>query len=140
MPTELIMLPYRVLTVEEVAPILEAEHGNVTQTSAILNVDAIRLRAFVNTTPALSAIIQEAREQLADTAEGVLREALTDEKDAGRRDSASKFVLSNVGRSRGYGSQAGTLKVQTTGPVLISWADGSELANEDDEPPNRRPN
>jgi len=129
--TDLILSPYRMLMVNEVRPVLERLNGNVTECAHELNVDSIRLRAFVKNTPALAEVLIEAREQIADTAEDVLREALTDEKDPGRKDSASRFILARLGRERGYGTAGTNLAIQAgNGKFLIEWADGSTLNEE----------
>jgi hypothetical protein len=66
---------------------------------------------------------------LADKAEENIKEALWDEIDTARRDSASKYVLSSLGRLRGYGTGPGKqININSEGGnILIQWADGSAL-------------
>lgn len=108
--------------------------GNITVAADILKTDSGRLRKFVKNSPFLSAELAEASEQIKDTAESVVYEALTDESDKARKDGMAKFVLTNIGRDRGYG-QAGksggvNLKLPQ-GNFTITWADGSGIVGND---------
>lgn len=102
--------------------------GNITNAAKLLKVDARRLRAFVRTSPYLSGEVLEAAEQLQDIAEDVVYDALTDEQDKGRKDSMARFVLASQGRGRGWGSGGNaTINLKSTGPVSITWGDGSQV-------------
>lgn len=106
--------------------------GNVSNAAKLLKVPPSRFRKFVKASPYLTRECEEAREQLADIAEDIVYEALTDDQDKGRQDSMARYVLDRHGRSRGYGA-GGTGKVSINGPVgsvTICWADGSQMGND----------
>lgn len=125
------------LDIEECRTALWMAAGNVTEAAAILKISSSRLRNFIRCSPRLTEECREAREQLADTAEGVVREALADATDSSRRDQMARFVLtSQLGRARGFGAGSPTLKVNTTGPVIIGWADGTQFGVATQEPPD----
>jgi hypothetical protein len=117
------------LTVEEARTALWLESGSIPKAAIRLKVAAHRLRRFISNSPRLLAEQNEAREQLADKAEENIKEALWDEIDTARRDSASKYVLSSLGRLRGYGTGPGKqININSEGGnILIQWADGSAL-------------
>lgn len=122
------------LRVEECRTALWIEQGNVAKAAARLKVTAHRLRRFIQNSPRLLAEQNEAREQLADRAEEVVKEALFDPVDAGRRDGMAKYVLSSIGRTRGFGQGPGKqVNINSQGGnILIQWADGSQVSNEQD--------
>lgn len=116
------------LDVEECRTALWMAVGNVTEAAQILKVSSSRLRNFIRCSPRLTEECREAREQLADTAESVVRDALTDKTDPGRRDQMARFVLnSQLGRQRGFGAGTPNIKINNTGPVIIGWADGTSF-------------
>lgn len=125
------------LDIEECRTALWISNGNVTEAAGRLKVPAHRLRRFVKNHPALSAVIEEYREGLKDAAEKNLYDALTDEEDPGRRDSMTKFVLTNLGTDRGYGNTKG-ININTgntsKGRLMVVWDDGSELVGGEEEP------
>ncbi|HWI66891.1 MAG TPA: hypothetical protein VNS88_00685 [Nitrospiraceae bacterium] len=125
------------LDVEECRTALWLERGNIPDAAARLKVTPIRLRNFVQNSPRLLAEQREAREQLADRAEKIVYEALHDEVDSSRRDSMAKYVLNSViGKTRGFGSAGVGVKIQNTGPMVITWAtedDGIKTINEEGE-------
>ena len=86
--------------------------------------------------PRLLAEQNEAREILADKAEENIKEALWDPLDAQRRDSASKYVLSSLGRPRGWGTGPGKqININSEGGnILIQWADGTSVTSDDSGP------
>lgn len=136
-PTDLVPLPTMPyderpvalpLDIEECRTALWRVRGNVTQAANLLKVPASRLRKFISNSPRLVAEVNEAREQLKDIAEDNVFEALTDEQDPGRRDQMSRFVLSTIGRDRGFASGGGvSVKNSKGGTVVIQWADGSSV-------------
>lgn len=124
------------LDIEEVRTALWRHRGNISDAARVLKVKSGRLRNFVKKSPYLSREQEEAREMLADLAESVAYEALTDE-DPARKDSMARFVLnSRIGRERGYGTGAGA-SVNIKGPsgsrLVISWEDGSEVSGNGDD-------
>lgn len=128
------------LDIEEGRTALWRCRGNVSSAAALLKVSPARFRKFVKASPYLMRECEEAREQLADIAEDVVYEALTDDQDKGRQDSMARYVLDRHGRSRGYGS-GGVGKVNITGPVgnvTICWADGSQMGNDNSEDVNMK--
>ena len=55
--------------------------------------------------------------------------------DSARRDSMSKYVASSLGRLRGYGTGPGKqININSEGGnILIQWADGTPLSNDDND-------
>jgi hypothetical protein len=106
--------------------------GNVTEAAKLLKITSIRLRAFVKKSPYLTAEMQEAADRLVDIAEANVKDALTDEQDPSRRDTMSRFVLTNIGKSRGWGaghSASLNVKNSTGGTIIVQWADGTQLGD-----------
>lgn len=99
--------------------------GNITKAAELVKVAPSRLRNLVKNSPYLQREVDEAKEQLIDTAEDVIRDALGDPE---RKDAASRFVLSTIGRSRGWGTGAGgaTVNVQNNN-IVIQWQDGTPM-------------
>lgn len=140
MPSDLAVLPTSPwekrpdeipLVVEEVRTALWMDRGNVTKAAARLKVEPARLRRFVKGSRFLSAEMEEAKEQILDIAEDNVVDAMTDMEDAGRRDSMTRFVLSSLGRTRGFGN-AGSKGVTiglngAGGKVEITWGDGTTV-------------
>jgi hypothetical protein len=110
--------------------------GNITEAAKVLKVTSIRLRNFVKKSPYLSAEMQEAADRLVDIAESNVLDALTDELDPSRRDTMSRFVLTNIGKHRGWGSGSTggvTVKNSAGGTIIVQWADGSAFGSEPQE-------
>lgn len=116
------------LDIEECRTALWRANGNISDAATILKVSSIRLRKFVKNSPYLSAQMEEAREVLKDIAESNVRDALLDQDDAGRRDSMTKFVLTNLAGDRGYGTKAPTKGSVAIGGLVISWGDGTNIS------------
>jgi hypothetical protein len=107
--------------------------GNITEAAKLLKITSIRLRAFVRKSPYLSAEVQEAADRMVDIAESNVLNALTDELDPSRRDTMSRFVLSNIGKHRGWGAgnSAGiNVKNSAGGTIIVQWADGTSIGPE----------
>jgi hypothetical protein len=146
LPTDLVPLPTAPyperpaalpLDVEECRTALWLYRGNVSEAAARLKVSSSRLRAFVRASAYLTNEADEARQRLKDVAEDIVYEALTDETDAGRRDSMARFVLTNLGDDRGYGNKNGkgvTINAPNS-KFTIQWEDGSSF-DEPKSPPN----
>jgi len=102
--------------------------GNVTEAAKLLKVTSSRLRGFVQKSAYLSGEMREAQEQLADIAEDVVYDALTDEEDKSRKDTMARFVLTNLAKGRGYGTGAGlNIKNSAGGTIIVQWADGTSF-------------
>jgi hypothetical protein len=123
------------LDIDECRTALWVARGNVTKAAEIMKVSSERMRRFVNTSRRLQDTCNEARERLKDIAEDNLFNALTDTEDAQRRDSMTKFVLTNLGQDRGFGNKGGiTVTTPNTGKgrLMVVWDDGEELTGSDD--------
>lgn len=118
------------LVVEEVRTALWRCSGNVTEAAKLLKTPTIRLRNFIRNSPRLSAEEQEAREQIVDTAEDVVKEALLDPD---RQDTMARFVLGSIGRGRGWGQGNPSVKINSSGPLNITWSDGSSVSMQDSQ-------
>lgn len=121
------------LDTEECRTAIWMAAGNITDAAKLLKITSIRLRAFVRKSPYLSAEIQEAQDRLVDIAESNVYNALTDELDPSRRDTMSRFVLSNIGKHRGWGTGGTgvTVKNSAGGTIIVQWADGTQLGSDD---------
>ena len=122
------------LDAEECRTALWMANGNVTEAAIILKITSIRLRAFVKKSPYLSAEMQEAADRLVDIAETNVYNALTDELDPSRRDTMSRFVLTNIGKHRGWGSGASggvSIKNSAGGTIVVQWGDGTQIGGDD---------
>jgi len=110
--------------------------GNVTEAAIILKITSIRLRAFIKKSPYLSAEMQEAADRLVDIAETNVKDALTDELDPSRRDTMSRFVLTNLGKHRGWGNTNSggiTVKNSAAGTIIVQWGDGTQIGQDPKE-------
>jgi hypothetical protein len=124
------------LDVEECRTAIWLARGNITTAASILKTTSLRLRNFVNKSPYLTSEMQEAKDQLVDIAENVVYDALTDEDDAGRRDTMARFVLGSQGKQRGWGSASAgggiNIKNHGGGTIIVQWADGQAFGDNDD--------
>lgn len=121
------------LDIEECRTALWMASGNISEAARILKITSIRLRNFVKKSAYLSAEMQEAADRLVDIAESNVKEALTDPLDASRRDTMSRFVLSNIGKARGWGSgNTGGISVKNAagGTIIVQWEDGTKFNEE----------
>jgi hypothetical protein len=117
------------LDVEECRTALWLNRGNVSKAAERLRVSPNRLRTFIKNSPRLTEEQREAQEQLVDIAEDVAYEALTDEADPARRDQMARYVMTNLGKTRGYGTNTPGVNLNLPrGNLKISWADGSSLS------------
>jgi len=120
------------LDTEECRTAIWMAAGNISDAAKILKVTSIRLRNFVKKSPYLTAEMAEAHDRIVDIAESNVRDALTDELDPSRRDTMSRFVLTNIGKHRGWGTSASggvTVKNTAGGTIVVQWADGSTFGN-----------
>lgn len=120
------------LDIEECRTAIWMAAGNVTEAAKLLKTTSIRLRAFIKKSPYLSAEMQEAADRLVDIAESNVLNALTDELDPSRRDTMSRFVLTNIGKHRGWGTGAPNINVKNSagGTIVVQWADGTSFGVE----------
>lgn len=123
------------LDIEECRTAIWMAQGNITDAAKVLKTTPIRLRQFVKKSAYLSAEMQEAAEQLVDIAEQNVKDALLDAEDPSRRDTMSRFVLTNIGKARGWGSgnSAGSMNVRNApgGTLIVQWADGTTFNSND---------
>ena len=125
------------LDVEECRTAIWMAAGNITEAAKLLKITSIRLRSFVRKSPYLTAEMQESADRVVDIAEANVIDALTDELDPSRRDTMSRFVLTNIGKHRGWGSGSSggvTVKNSAGGTVIVQWADGTNFGSETQEP------
>lgn len=143
LPTDLVPIPTQPWDVRPIELPLDADEcrtalwmakGNITEAAVLLKVSSKRLRKFVNGSEYLLQELEESKEQLIDTAEKVVLDALTDDQDKGRKDSMARFVLgSGPGRRRGYGTGSGgsaSLKLPGAGRMVITWEDGENITGQ----------
>lgn len=121
------------LDVEECRTALWMASGNTTKAAELLKTTSIRLRAFVKKSAYLTAEMQEAADRMVDLAEANVLDALNDGEDASRRDTMSRFVLTNIGKTRGWGtgnSPNVNVKNSAGGTIIVQWGDGQQFSNE----------
>lgn len=124
------------LDIEECRTAIWMAAGNITEAAKLLKCTSLRLRNFIRKSPYLSAEMQEAADRLVDIAEKNVVDALTDELDPSRRDTMSRFVLTNIGKHRGWGTGQGaglTVKNAAGGTIVVQWADGTSFGQPDAE-------
>lgn len=120
---------------EECRTALWMSSGNVTEAAKLIKVTSIRLRNFIKKSPYLTAEMQEAADRIVDIAESNVLDALTDEQDPSRRDTMSRFVLTNIGKARGWGSgNSPNVNIKNAGgTIIVQWADGSQFDSNEAE-------
>jgi len=123
------------LDVEECRTALWMANGNVTEAAKLLKTTSIRLRGFIKKSPYLSAEMQEAADRLVDIAESNVLDALTDDQDPSRRDTMSRFVLTNIGKTKGWGTGGQNVNVKNSagGTIIVQWADGTTFSEKQTE-------
>ena len=141
-PTDLVALPTMPyserpmelpLDIEECRTAIWMATGNVTEAAKLLKITSIRLRTFIKKSPYLSAEMKEAADRLVDIAESNVYNALTDELDPSRRDTMSRFVLTNIGKERGWGTGGAGVNIKNSagGTIVVQWADGTPFGQDD---------
>jgi hypothetical protein len=138
-PTDLVPLPTMPyderpdslpLDIEECRTALWLQGGNVSEAAKLLKISSLRLRNFIKTSKRLSDEQREMQEVLLDKAESVAAQALDDE-DTARKDTMARFIMTNLGKDRGYGTPNGkggvNVNLPTKGRMVIAWDDGSEI-------------
>lgn len=121
------------LDIEECRTAIWMASGNITEAAKLLKTTSIRMRAFVKKSPYLTSELAESSERMVDIAESNVLNALTDELDPSRRDTMSRFVLSNIGKGRGWGTGASAVNIKNAGggTIIVQWADGTSFSNSD---------
>ena len=116
------------ISIELAQQVLAESWGNIAHAADALGVPSRDFRFLVRTTPALTAVAEEASELFCDRAEIILRDALESENEL-RRDVASRFVLSGKGAPRGWTrplSPAVTIERAPPRQLVIKWLDEDE--------------
>jgi hypothetical protein len=113
------------LTTDECISALWHAGGNVTKAAELLRIDSARLRRIVHRFPAVKAEWLEIQEQLLDTAERNVREALNDTKNRNRQDRMAKFVLGRSGRE--WQPRNTTVNASPNGNLRLVWSDGERV-------------
>jgi hypothetical protein len=111
------------ISIELAQQVLAESWGNIARAADALGVPSRDFRLLVRTTPALTAVAEEASELFCDKAEIILRDALESVNEL-RRDVASRFVLSGKGAPRGWTrplSPAVTIEQAPPRPIVIKW-------------------
>lgn len=85
-------------TEEEVYKVLEAVEGNVAAAARELETKRGKLKEFIDSKPALVALLTDLREEIVDIAEGNIFRAVKDKADLGM----SMQVVSTLGKNRGW--------------------------------------
>jgi hypothetical protein len=91
---------------EAVRTALWLNYGNLKLAAQALGASPGALARKVEATPSLKLDRDAARRMIVDEAENVIVEQLTDPSSTDRRDEAAKFVLTSLGKSLGWGTQA----------------------------------
>jgi hypothetical protein len=119
LPADLAPIPYGadIEDAEAIRTALYLNYGNCKLAAQSLGCRAGALSRIVESSPELKAERDAARRMIVDQAEAVVVEQLTDDRNPDRRDEASKFVLTTLGKALGWGSQA-------TSPAGFSMSDG----------------
>lgn len=91
---------------EAVRTALWLNYGNLKLAAQALGASPGALARKVEQTPSLKTDRDAARRMIVDEAEHVVVEQLLDDRNTDRRDEASKFVLTTLGKALGWGNQA----------------------------------
>ena len=94
-------MPRELYTVEQVAEALKANRGYIYITAEKLQISKATMAKYMNMWPELKDVVKEARGKILDVAENVVHNNLLS-KDKRMAMEAAKFVLTTVGRKRGY--------------------------------------
>jgi hypothetical protein len=115
------------IDIEEARTALWRCEGNISAAATLLKVPSSRFRALVNKSAYLQREVNEAKQQLVDMAEVVVKDALGDPD---RADAMARFVLSTQGKERGWGNGSGgpSVNIKSSGNIVFQWQDGSELS------------
>ena len=114
--------------IEDVAAALVVAHGSMADAAVLLGMGRGRLRAYVDRVPDLVDLVSQQREAFLDKVEKSVHErALAGEW------RAQRFILTTLGRDRGYGNK---LEVENTNTALAELLGGRTRATDHDLPSN----
>jgi hypothetical protein len=122
------------IDVEKTRSALAALDGNVTAVASLLNVHLVRLRRFIEATPALRAEMAEIMERGVDQAIKVLFKGLRDEHLGVKLQAAKEFLRFEGARKRGFGPKRTTLELTSRSgePLTITWLEPGTEKDEQD--------
>jgi len=127
LPPDLAPIPYGAddEDIEAIRTCLYLNFGNVKLAARALGSTTGALARKVEGDPSLRADRDAARRMIVDLAEANIVEQLSDEGSIDRRDEAAKFVLTSLGKSLGWGTQAasaaGFSMTDGTKTLQVKW-------------------
>ena len=89
-------------TYDEVVDVIQKSEGVRTTICKLLDCSQTQLRNYLEEHPELKEVMLDAREQILDLAESVIRENLTQTENPELRQKAAEFTLKTIGRHRGW--------------------------------------
>ena len=87
---------------DEVVDVIQKSEGVRTTICKVLDCSQTQLRNYLEEHPELKQVMLDAREQIIDLAESVIRENLTQTENPDLRQKAAEFTLKSIGRHRGW--------------------------------------
>ena len=87
---------------DQVADVIQKSEGVRTTICKVLDCSQTQLRNYLEEHPELKQVMLDAREQILDLAESVIRENLTQTENPDLRQKAAEFTLKTIGRHRGW--------------------------------------
>ena len=89
-------------TYDEVVDVIQKSEGVRTTICKLLDCSQTQLRNYLEEHQELKQVMLDAREQILDLAESVIRENLTQTENPELRQKAAEFTLKTIGRHRGW--------------------------------------
>lgn len=87
---------------DKVVDVIQKSEGVRTTICKVLDCSQTQLRNYLEEHPELKQVMLDAREQILDLAESVIRENLTQTENPELRQKAAEFTLKTIGRHRGW--------------------------------------
>ena len=87
---------------DEVVDVIQKSEGVRTTICKMLDCSQTQLRNYLEEHQELKQVMLDAREQILDLAESVIRENLTQTENPELRQKAAEFTLKTIGRHRGW--------------------------------------
>ena len=87
---------------DEVVDVIQKSEGVRTTICKVLDCSQTQLRNYLEEHPELKQVMLDAREQILDLAESVIRENLTQTENPELRQRCAEFTLKTIGRHRGW--------------------------------------
>ena len=87
---------------DKVVDVIQKSEGVRTTICKLLDCSQTQLRNYLEEHPELKQVMLDAREQILDLAESVIRENLTQTENQELRQKAAEFTLKTIGRHRGW--------------------------------------